>query len=179
MSLHMEFIDSLIKKFNWRIGAELGVREGDFTYYLLKRNPDLNMVAVDLWEEHSKVDRSYPHDKNYEEAMDKFLEFPDRVRVLKMLTTDAVKQFPDKYFDFIFIDASHDYESCKRDIQDWFPKIKEGGYITGHDYHPNFGVKQAVDEICKKFERGGDQNTTWVCKKENINEESLYNNKSI
>ena len=69
---------------------------------------------------------------------------------------DVVKEFPDEYFDFIFIDADHTYEGCKGDILDWYPKVKKGGVLCGHDYvHRKvptpkgtlvFGVVEAVDE---------------------------------
>jgi predicted O-methyltransferase YrrM len=64
---------------------------------------------------------------------------------------DAASQFEDKSLDFVFIDADHVYESVKRDIIAWLPKIKPGGIIAGHDYcdvHP--GVIQAVNEIFGK-----------------------------
>jgi predicted O-methyltransferase YrrM len=35
--------------------------------------------------------------------------------------------------DFIFIDADHSYEAIKRDWQDWFPKVRQGGIIALHD----------------------------------------------
>jgi hypothetical protein len=48
--------------------------------------------------------------------------------------------------DMVFIDGDHRYESVREDIKDWWPHVKPGGVICGHDY-PNFdGVKRAVDE---------------------------------
>lgn len=55
-------------------------------------------------------------------------------------------KFPDKYFDFIYIDANHDYESIKQDILMYLPKTKH--LIGGHDYQLNWpGVTAAVNEI--------------------------------
>jgi hypothetical protein len=39
------------------------------------------------------------------------------------------------------------YEDVKKDILAWYPKIKKGGFITGHDYTTFDGVKKAVDEL--------------------------------
>ena len=51
-------------------------------------------------------------------------------------------------FNIVFIDAAHDYFNVKNDILAWYPKIKKGGFIGGHDYAGNFpGVNQAVEEI--------------------------------
>lgn len=50
--------------------------------------------------------------------------------------------------DFLFIDASHDYQSVRRDLRLWTPKVRPGGIAAGHDYHPDWpGVVQAVDEF--------------------------------
>lgn len=57
-------------------------------------------------------------------------------------------QYIRRQFDFVFIDAAHDYESVKADIQAWMPKVKEGGILAGHDYCEAWpGVKKVVDEL--------------------------------
>ena len=63
-------------------------------------------------------------------------------------STQASLTFPDKFFDFIFIDADHKYQSVKDDILNWLPKLKENGLMGGHDYCSYWvGVKEAVDEV--------------------------------
>jgi hypothetical protein len=58
---------------------------------------------------------------------------------------NIVNKFPDKYFDFIYIDGSHEYEDVKRDIELYLPKTKH--IIGGHDYQKEWpGVVQAVNE---------------------------------
>ena len=51
----------------------------------------------------------------------------------------------------VFIDAEHTYEACKKDIETWWPLLREGGIIAGHDYDPAGtywpGVYKAVNEI--------------------------------
>jgi predicted O-methyltransferase YrrM len=59
---------------------------------------------------------------------------------------EVAKGFKNKSLDFVFIDASHDYESVRDDIKAWLPKIKKGGVLSGHDYLEFPGVRTAVDE---------------------------------
>lgn len=54
---------------------------------------------------------------------------------------------PDKELDFVFIDGDHSYEGVKQDILDWFPKLRKGGVLAGHDYNVWPGVTNAVDEL--------------------------------
>jgi len=55
------------------------------------------------------------------------------VNVLPMSSEEAVKTFQDNSIDFLFIDGDHKYEKVKQDINLWYPKVKKGGWLTGHD----------------------------------------------
>ena len=72
----------------------------------------------------------------------------------------SVDLFEDNSLDFVFIDASHEYEDVKNDILAWLPKVKRGGILAGHDYYVNqdwfSGVKKAVNEIFSDFETSED-----------------------
>ena len=50
--------------------------------------------------------------------------------------------------DFIYIDASHEYEDVKRDIKLYENLLSPGGYLFGHDFLPRWpGVVKAVLEF--------------------------------
>jgi hypothetical protein len=93
---------------------------------------------------------------------DIFQEFYDNVghySNLEIMRGDSVemsKCFNGSKVDMVFIDADHDYEAIKADIEAWLPKCKK--YICGHDYSNFVGVKKAVDE---KFERVGVVGNIW------------------
>lgn len=71
-----------------------------------------------------------------------------RMKVLKGNSVDLSSQFEDQSLDFVFIDANHTYEAVKADIRAYLPKVKPGGVLAGHDYHPvEHEVKKAVDEL--------------------------------
>jgi hypothetical protein len=54
--------------------------------------------------------------------------------------------------DFVYLDADHSRPAVAADLAMWYPKVRAGGIIGGHDYgyahHP--GVKEAVDEFCER-----------------------------
>ena len=72
--------------------------------------------------------------------------YPEFYIPIKMTSIEASKTFEDNSLDFVFLDASHEYEDVKEDILHWLPKIKSGGIFAGHDYAPSWGVYNAVNE---------------------------------
>ena len=77
--------------------------------------------------------------------------FKDIINLHESFSYMVVDSFEDESIDFIYIDGEHTYESVKRDISLYLPKIKNGGIISGHDYHDVWpGVVQAVDELLGK-----------------------------
>jgi cephalosporin hydroxylase len=75
-------------------------------------------------------------------------EVDDFVIPIQATSLEASEKFEDESLDFVFIDASHDYDNVLVDINAWYPKVKVGGYISGDDYAPCWsGVRQAVDEF--------------------------------
>jgi len=82
---------------------------------------------------------------------------------------NVADKFKEGEYDFLYIDANHEYESVKKDLELYVPKIKTFGIIGGHDYTDSWpGVKKAVNEIVinpkdlKLFEDG-----SWLIKRVN------------
>lgn len=71
------------------------------------------------------------------------------IRLLKNYSYEVVDSFVDKSIELIYIDADHEYDSVKRDLELFLPKVCPGGIIAGHDYHEERwpGVVQAVNEL--------------------------------
>ena len=61
-------------------------------------------------------------------------EVHDFTFLLTMPSVEAAEIFPDGFFDFFFIDASHDAASIRSDLAAWWPKVRPGGVLAGHDY---------------------------------------------
>lgn len=57
------------------------------------------------------------------------------------------KAWPDSVtLDMVFLDADHRYEFVRQDINLWWPKLRKGGVMVGHDYGIFQGVDKAADE---------------------------------
>lgn len=82
----------------------------------------------------------------YKECVKNLEPVKDFVNIIRGTSLDVSKTYQDESLDFIFIDGSHRYEDVLDDLKAWYPKVKVGGYITGHDisYHE---VYQAVTEF--------------------------------
>jgi len=140
-------LGELFAKAGFHVGAEIGVKKGDFSLALLKANPGLRLFCVDLWAPHDEGDKKYaPRYVRYFEQAKKALEPYDATLVQKS-SMEAVKAFADDSLDFVYIDAAHDYDHCCPDIIYWSQKVHSGGIVACHDYfhHIQGGVVRAVD----------------------------------
>jgi len=156
--------------------VEIGVFVAAMSVKLLKRS-DLLLSMVDSWsvnhtdayhatnDFHAKL--SAQKQENYfNRSVGAVSPFQDRAKVIRLDSLEAVKLFDDGELDLVFIDADHSYEGCIADIRAWMPKIKKGGYISGHDYENNegdfkFGVTRAVNEMFEYDQLEFGDNYTW------------------
>ena len=145
-------------------GVEIGVERGEYSEVILNNSKLEAYYSIDSWKEFPKEEYRDANnhsqqdlDKNRKETEQRLSKYGDRSQILHMTSNDAAKQFKDNELDFIYIDANHSYDGCKKDIELWYPKMRPGGVFSGHDYlpdgeynHGTFGVKRAVDEFIDK-----------------------------
>lgn len=135
---------------NTKIVAEVGAREGDFSKFILDNTSATKVYAIDPWEGNKEL---LNPKEAFKKCSDLLKAYGDRAELIKGWSPDIANHFPDESLDFVYIDALHDYESVKADIKAFYPKVKPGGIIAGHDYHKEDwpGVVQAVDEFIKSY----------------------------
>lgn len=139
-----EVLIDILKPLNPKIGAEVGVDKAETSTRLLTAYSDMTLYLIDKW-----TGRTYrPSEKI---AMRVLEPFGKRAIVLKGDSVAMANEIKDGSLDFVFIDAKHDEEPVRADMDAWYPKVRSGGYVLGHDYlspfHP--GVKKAVDDYFK------------------------------
>ena len=73
--------------------------------------------------------------------------FGNRSHFWQMDSQTAAHRYPGSP-DLLFLDGGHLYDTVRRDLEAWWPKLRSGGTLAGHDYNaPNPGVVQAVNEF--------------------------------
>lgn len=86
----------------------------------------------------------------------------DWVYPLIVPSVRAARIFADGSLDFVFIDGNHTRESVMEDCAAWWPKIKVGGVMSGHDYDVHFNeVVSAVNEFFGRPVPHPIRNTCW------------------
>lgn len=142
-----EWLVRMAKRHGWRVGAEIGVWYGETFFRLLDSLPELVLFGVDIWTPSPVALPHHPDQaQNRAEVMGKIGRYGARASIIEKPSLEAVHLFQDGTLDFVFIDADHEYEAVCADIRAWTPKVKVGGYVTGHDYDMA-GVRRAVDEL--------------------------------
>lgn len=137
---------------------EIGVFKGDFSKFILTSLNPKELHLVDPFEGlmmsgdkdgeniiYTDLSIEYQNLKN-------FFHNDNRVIIHKGYSKTILNQFPDNYFDLIYIDGNHSYAGVSIDLELGYQKIKNGGLLSGHDYTIKFpGCVRAVNDFCLKF----------------------------
>jgi hypothetical protein len=136
-------------------GAEIGVWKGELSEILLREFPELNLLMVDPWLENPDdpitIRTSVLDAKN--EAVRRANAYWNRTTVAETTSLQAAAEAAVRAYkyNFVFIDACHQYQYVREDVRAWYPLVRPGGILCGHDYRGNrpkkWGVVEAVNEF--------------------------------
>lgn len=185
MSVIGDHIDSV------DVAVEVGTYKGEFAVSMIDRLDPVNFYAVDPL-------RLYPgmnSNPGFEFVRQSLLDqLADKVNhtmsvrghtLIRETSDKASQQFEDNSVDVVYLDADHSFKGCSNDIDLWFPKVKEGGILAGHDYCNGnvakghvYGVIQAVallvdEHNLELFLTDERDYPSWMIVKGNHNIESL------
>lgn len=138
--------------------VEVGSWKGKSSAYMAveiaNSNKRIRFDCVDTWGGSAEHQQGGSHSDTFVVDGTLFNHFVDNMKpvegyynAVKNYSIEAAKLYEDQSLDFVFIDASHDYENVKADIIAWIPKVKTGGWIGGHDYTWNEGIRRACSEL--------------------------------
>jgi len=149
------------------IGVEVGVRDGEYSQWILSHWNGQKYHMVDPWLEQDKKvyndvsNRNQEgHDQLYNSVKNTMeTRFPGRHEIHRDYSVNVANKLlaqtnNEPMFDFIYLDARHDYAGIKEDMDAWWPLLKKGGLFAGHDFVEDgensaglFGVQKAVKEF--------------------------------
>jgi hypothetical protein len=124
--------------------AEVGVQTGIFSRSILDICSPSRLHLIDL--DHATYSIATKFRTEIESGT---------VRLHEGDSSSVLAEFPDEYFDFIYVDGDHQYEGVRRDIEAGKSKVKPAGFLVFNDYTywspvecMPYGVIQAVNELC-------------------------------
>ncbi|CAE8639590.1 unnamed protein product [Polarella glacialis] len=75
-----------------------------------------------------------------------------RVAIHATLSVTASRRVAPGSLDLVFIDGAHDFDSALADLRAWWPKLRPGGVMAGHDFSMSFpGVMRAVLDFVSRL----------------------------
>jgi hypothetical protein len=144
------------------VGVEVGVFRGEYSRHILRVAKPRELHLVDAW--WTLFGERYPAwgsytdygrlttRQAYEDTVRRTRGKPVEIHVGNDL--EILAGFPDGYFDWAYLDASHMYEETVAELE--LLRVKVRGPIMGDDWitdreHMNFGVVPAVHEFCERY----------------------------
>ena len=130
--------------------AEIGVADGQFSQRIMQFASPAKLYLLDAWDS-----PRYAHYR--EQVRNKFEEQTKmgQIVIQQGYSVDLLPQFPDHFFDWVYLDTDHSYETTRAELELCRHKVKAGGIIAGHDYiigdwelRNRYGVVEAVNEFC-------------------------------
>lgn len=131
------------------VGVEIGVCEGHSALRLLEHGVRF-LFLVDPWADYEGF-MAYGGvggaENVHQDCLERLSAYQNRFAIFRMPSAEAERFIPE--VDFVWVDGNHAYEYVKSDLEFYWPKVKPGGLLCGHDY-TNSGscqVQRAVDEF--------------------------------
>ena len=142
--------------------GEIGVANGNFSNFIMSQLHPSKFIAFDTFDmdqydviwgmKKEEIFNNMSHLQYYKS------QFANAI-IEVGFSCDTLRRYPNDYFDFLYIDADHSYESAAKDAEISYNKIKNNGIIFFNDYtmfdHINmgeYGVVKAANEFIIKYD---------------------------
>lgn len=142
-----EWLVNFLNEYNdIEMGVEVGVAFGANMKNILDNTNIKKLFGVDPYQEETWDLQGYINVKSeygsfdslYEHVEELLIPYGERSKLIRMTSEQASKKFKDNSLDFVFIDGDHN--DIETDVLCWEPKVKDGGFLIGHDWkHPCYG----------------------------------------
>jgi predicted O-methyltransferase YrrM len=132
--------------------VEIGTYQGFNAENMLKILDIEKIYLIDPYEEYDDYLKSEKKQtqkalsKVEREARKRLKNYRNKIVWIKEYSNEAIKDVP--IVDFIYIDGNHEYGYVKKDMENYWKKVKKGGILAGHDIASFPGVGEALIEFC-------------------------------
>lgn len=137
------------------VGVEIGVLGGDWSDKLIRFTKPKRLMLIDTF-----CSNDYPHLKRFSKKThlnfieNRFESNRDIIDIKQGLSWDCLARVEENTFDWIYIDAAHNYEAVKKDLKQARRTVKDDGCIIMNDYimydhfmKEPYGVVRATNEF--------------------------------
>jgi predicted O-methyltransferase YrrM len=134
-------------------GIEVGLCLGMNSWYMLSECHNISkLIGIDHYEPYTDWDRPITRseqERNFVTMQANLPMLGDRFYFIHADSRDAASQLEDDEYDFVFIDGGHSMRQVLQDLDSYYPKVRSGGIVSGHDSNL-FSVNFAVSSWTKK-----------------------------
>lgn len=122
------------------MGVEVGTHRGEFANEILSLWSAGTLYCVDPWANSPEYEMqakflkdSEDRERDFSHAKHVLQSYGGRVVFMRDLSKSAVRAFPMESLDFVYLDGDHTEPAVTQDIYMWWPRVKPGGLLLGHD----------------------------------------------
>jgi len=122
--------------------AEVGTQTGRFAHFILSRRANVRLFTIDM-----------DYSQFAWEPLQPLIQ-TGRLQTIEGISWAELARFPESFFSWIYVDASHALENVRRDLAVARTRVAVGGYLVCNDYTiwspfeaTPYGVMQAVNEL--------------------------------
>lgn len=141
-----DVLGGIAENLGLRSGVEVGVQRGLFAVDILSIWESCQeYVLVDLWaHQDNYIDLANKDQSEQEVIMTTALEnvkpWKDITETCRNYSELCAEKYSSGHFDYAYIDARHDFKGVFADLEAWYPKVRSGGIMAGHDYLDSYTV---------------------------------------
>jgi hypothetical protein len=148
-------VKGIIENIRNGIFVEIGTHDGGFANFILENSNDSILYCIDPYISYNEYDDAINNitgDNTYINTYNNLKSrYGERVIFIRKFSEDAINDIPNQ-IDFLYIDGNHRYNYVMKDLELYYPKVKNDCYIIGDD---------AADTDDSKRNQNGDVYIEW------------------
>jgi len=119
------------------LGVEVGTQLAQYASRVRAAWKGEKLYCVDPWRAWGGDTTDDQYEAYFQRARETMKAFPEKSwEFIRATSVSAATsgRFAHGSLDWVYVDADHSYEAVKADIAAWWPLIKSGGILAGHDW---------------------------------------------